>query len=158
MTADLLDAVVEFLRADSGVAAVVAGKTIKTVANTPAVFYTQLPRSFNDEMPFKAIVVSRASGPPDHGYLRVGHERVAVRCFGETYYEAHKVYEAAHEALKQLTPRDVELGTGGDSVRLYNAERDGGPIDMPDPDSPEWVSVWASYVVSAHEVAIPAAP
>lgn len=158
MSADLVDAIVEFLRADAGVAAAVAAKTIDGAANTPAVFYTRLPDSFNDDMPFACIVVSRGSGPSDRGYLRVGHERVDVRSYDATPYQARQVYGAAHDALKHLTPRDVELGSGGDSVRLFNAAREGGPIDMTDPDSPEWVSVWASYVVSAHETAIPAAP
>lgn len=154
MTADVLDALVVFLRADAGVIAAAEGKTIDGVADTPAVFYGELPASFVAQMPFACVTLTRSGrvpGPGDNSYLRVQRPRIDVRSYGASKFEANAVYEAAHEALKQLTPQVVALDAG--DVRLHNTVVSGGPIDLVDPET-KWPFVWSSYGVGAAEVAV----
>lgn len=132
---DVVAAVVTVLRADAGVA-------------INRVYYAELPQSEIANMPRQAIVVRKVGGfTSDRARVRYQKQRIDVKCYGETPYEAAEIELAVYDALKQMEPQDV------DTCRIWDAEVSSGAIDLREPDT-QWPLVFRSYVISAAEVAV----
>lgn len=136
MQPDAVVALVAYLRADTQVAALAAGR----------VYGAELPPQEAAQMPRKAVVVTAAgggtTGPGARSYLPLGTVRVDVRCYGETQYEAMKVWRAVHGALKRLgrCPQGEAL--------LHAAYEEAGPLQTREPEVgwPLVLSVWEALV------------
>lgn len=137
MIPDSLGAIVNFLKADAGVASLVGTR----------VFGGELPRAETDSMPRAAIVVRPAGGLGTFGqaFQEYGDRRVDVRCYGTTPSAADAVYRHVHPALKQLSR--VKQG----SVLLHWARPAGGPLTLRDQDT-DWPFTFCAWQVLAAEV------
>ena len=133
-----ITALVAFLKADSDVASEVAAK----------VFGAELPQSENVNMPQKCIVVA-GSGGPDNGRsrMRFNKIRIDIKGYGTTLENSWDVFNAAQQALKQMTR--TKQGT----ALLYDADVAGGPVQLRDNDL-DWPLVFGSFNVSIAEIAV----
>ncbi len=136
MHPDPVEALVVYLRADAEVAAMVVGR----------VYGAELPPQEAAQMPRKAVVVTAAgggaTGPGARSYLPLGTVRMDVRCYGETQYEAMKVWRAVHRALKRLG-RQVQ----GQAL-VHAVYEEAGPLQTREPEVgwPLVLSVWEALV------------
>lgn len=101
-------------------------------------------------MPRKLILVLSAGGAylsqANRSYMQVDARMKDVNCYGETPYEARKLWDAVNEALKGMR-RHLR----GDCL-LYSAVKIGGPTSLREPDS-KWPFTLSSYQVLAAETA-----
>ena len=137
---DPLTGIVSYLRGDVGLDALVDNR----------VYREELPRDRVVDMPEKCIVVTSSGRIPiglDSSYVRHGVVRIDLRCYGETFTEGRAVYWEANRALRELAPQDIV------GVRLYNTLLVGGPLALREADV-DWPMIWASYGVTASEVAV----
>jgi hypothetical protein len=132
-------ALIEFLKADSAVNTLTAGR----------IFGDELPANQIASMPRKCIVIEASGGAQSFGnaYQEYGDGRYDVRSYGETPYEAALVQRAIYRALKHLD-RGVHAG-----LLLHWAKRSGGPLSLRDPDT-SWPYRFESYQVLVGEVEI----
>jgi hypothetical protein len=118
MSRDVLTAVVDALKADASVTALVSTR----------VFAGELPPAEAEHMPRKAVVVQRVSGSTGiPGYMEVERGAIDCVCWGETIFEAEKLRQATRAVLKQLNRRTA-LGTLIHSLNPFggaNTSRDG---------------------------------
>jgi len=131
---DVVDAVQAYLAADSAVAAVVATR----------IWPAETPESESTSMPRACVVVRLAGGWPSINDAPIEHCDVDLTCYGSTPKEARTVYQAAHDAMRNMG-REVAAG-----VKLYSARRAGGPFQGREPDT-AWPMVWSSWAVLASE-------
>ena len=133
-----ITALVAFLKADTDVA-----NEVSTL-----VFGAELPQDQNSAMPQKCIVVA-GSGGPDNGRsrIRLNKIRIDIKGYGSTLENSWDVFNAAHQALKQMTR--TQQGT----VLLYDADVAGGPVPLRDNDL-DWPMVFGSFNVSIAEIAV----
>lgn len=136
---DPVAALVAFLRADTGIAALVGTR----------VFGGELDEAETKLMPRAAIVVDTGGGTQSIGsaYQEYGDARYDLRCYAKLPHSADALYRVAHRALKQMT-RQKRAG-----VLLHWARPAGGPISLRDGDT-DWPYVFASYQVLAAEVSV----
>ncbi len=141
MQPDAVAALVAYLRADAEVAGLVMGR----------VCGAELPPQEAAQMPRKAVVVAASGGssigPGARSYLPVGLMQVDVRCYGETQYEAMRVFRAVHGALKRLGRRPQ-----GEAL-LHAAYEGAGPLQTREPDV-GWPMVLAVWQLLVAEMAI----
>ncbi len=101
MSEDIVGAVVTFLKADAGVAALVATR----------VFGLELPAAEAASMPRKGVVVASSGGSSFAAGSFIDHDtqRLDLFSFGETLFEAGRVRSAVSDALRGL--RRGKIGT-----------------------------------------------
>lgn len=130
--ADLIGAIVAFLKADAALAALVGTR----------VFGGELPEGETANMPRRAIVVRKSGGVSRTGdsYLEHDTKRVDVFAYGATPYEASQVLETAALALRRLR-RSVHAG-----VLLHTAEQASGALPGREPTT-EWPREFQSFQV-----------
>lgn len=94
MNADPIAALVELMKADAGVAAVASTR----------VFGGELPAAEAASMPRGALVIVPAGGTSLTAGSDARHDtqRLDVMCYGATPYEAQRLRDAAHAALKPI--------------------------------------------------------
>lgn len=132
-----ISAVVAFLKADSGVAAVVSTR----------VFGGKLPQSESGNMPRAAIVVQRGGGGlRGTAYQKYSDVRADILCYGRNELEADNVFLAVQDALKQ-----IRSATAGDTI-LYSATLSAGGFTGTDPDT-DWPTCLSSWEVLTAEAA-----
>lgn len=138
MIEDLLAALVAYLRADAGVAAL-AGQRV---------YALELPPEEAANMPRHAVVLSPSGGfVPDYTHsLRLDSARVDVFSYGATPFEAMRLRRAVRAALRNL--ERVKQG----SVLIHWALPAGGFADERDPHV-RWPRVFESFSVLAAEQA-----
>jgi hypothetical protein len=134
---DVLAAVRTILLGDSAVNTLVSGR----------VFNVRLPDSQAQFMPRACIVLGRAGGRPDMGYMPVARQRIDMRCYGTDDPQAHAVFAAADPVLKQLRRRFI-----GNCV-VQNAMPEIGEIDFLEQEV-LWPVTMRSYLVTFNEVAV----
>jgi len=143
MLADILPAVLDYLRNDVDVTALVGTRVYGVEApNEP-------PFDANGNL-LRFVVVSPAGtglGWYQRSDVPISSDRYEVRCYGPSHYEALRVYRAVHPALRQMS-RHTRNG-----VQLFNAQQTGGPMSLRDPDA-HWPFVLAYYTIVASEVAV----
>ncbi len=132
-------AIVTFLKADATLAALVGTK----------VFGAELPNTETENMPQLCVVVSPAggSGPGSNSNLSFMSLRLDLKCYGTTPLTAWSVYLAVRDALKGLE------GSVKDTVLLYDASIEGGPINLRDADL-EWPLVLGTFNLRVSETAV----
>lgn len=131
---DVIPAVIAYLKADSGVAALAGAR----------VFGAEVPAREAQSMPRQALVVRYAGGMGVRDDVPIQTPRLDVWAYGATPGEASALYLAAHGALRTLA-RAVHAG-----ALLHSAIQGGGPISGRDPDT-HWPFVWGSWVITAGE-------
>lgn len=132
MSADVIAALVAFLKADSGVAALAGAR----------VFGLELPASEAVSMPRKAVVLQTSGGVrlTAGSYARHDTQRVDAFAYGETPFEAEALRRAVFDALKPLR-REVSAG-----VLIHWVEPAGGWSTLRDPDA-AWPAAFQSFQV-----------
>jgi len=98
MTA-IVEALVAYLKADAGVAALVGTD----------VYPVELPKDKVPDMPLEAIIVRAEGGESNTGTGPIIRLTVQIESTGGKYYQAGQVDEAAFSALRDLH-RDVASG------------------------------------------------
>lgn len=134
---DPLTGLIEFLKADTDLAALVSTR----------VFGAELPRNQVASMPRAAVVVQPAGG----GLMGLefqswGDIRVDVDCYGSTAFASWQVYLAAYRALKMMQ-REVVAG-----VLLHWAKPSARGNTARDPDT-DWPITLSSWQVLVSEIA-----
>lgn len=133
---DLMAALVTFIKADVTVNTLVAGR----------VYGGELPREQAELMPRKAIHVQRSGGVGgDSSYLDIASPRFDFFCYGETPFEAERVWRNLYAALKRMR-RNVTSG-----VLLHHASPAGGSLPLRDPDG-GWPINWQPFTVTFSEL------
>lgn len=127
-------ALVTYLAAQSGISDLVAAR----------VYGTELPKDDSVSMARKAIVIKRAGGIGEDSQLDVFKHRLDFTCYGETPFEADRVWRAVRTELRDLTRTIV--GT----VILYNATHSAGPFSLRDQPT-EWPMVVDTWLVKAQD-------
>lgn len=129
-----------FLLADAGIAALVGED----------VYANEIPDVEAESMPRKLVLISSAGGAylsqANRSFLPIDARMKDVRCYGETPYEARRLWDEVNEALKNMR-RHLR----GDCL-LYSATKIGGPTSLREPNV-EWPLTFASYQVLAAETA-----
>ena len=141
---DPLVAILTFLKADAGVAAIAATR----------VFGEEIPQDqvttvATGETILQTVVVRRSGAEPsvgDASRVKFSRPRFDVFSYGETPHRAAALDLACYEALKQMEP------TVQGTCRLHDAVLLSGPIAMREPDT-QWPLVWRSYAVAVAETA-----
>jgi hypothetical protein len=132
---DLVGAVVAFLKADGGVAALAGTR----------VYGGELPKSESatPPMPRAAAVVKEAGGGVlGQAYQEHGDVRLDVICYGATPYEASRLSGAVYTALKNL--KRVKIT--GVLIHWATASSKATGARDPDTDWPLSVSSWQVLV------------
>lgn len=126
---DAVTAIRDFLKADSGVAAIASTR----------VFGSDLPRVEADSMPRAAIVV-RPSGGGVMGVTGTGwsDHRVDIDCFGDTPYNAWLLHKAARAALRNMKSQVVGITL----VKWAKSSSEGTLARDPVTDWPTAMSSW----------------
>ncbi len=121
MSADVIDGLITFLKADAPLTALVGTR----------VFGLELPAAEAGEMPRTAVVVQPSGGSTltEGTYAPLTAQRVDVFSYGETPFEAERVRRAVFDALKALR-RAVNA-----SVLIHWCDPAGGFANLRDPDT-----------------------
>lgn len=137
---DELVGIVGFLLADAGVAGLVSTR----------VYGAELPDSVaaavnEDGMPPKCVLVQSVpfTSSLARGNVSAGVTMKDLKCYGETSYEARRVYIACRDALKGMTRVKVA------GVSLYAAVP-GASADMREPGS-NWPLCFSTFELLAAE-------
>lgn len=131
-------AIIAYLSADATVAALVSGR----------IWGDEMPPSEAVSMPRKCVIINTVG---QGGYGRESRSEIAVdmrmkdvRCYGETPYEARRIYDAVNLALKRLRRHLVTPPAGLGQVLLYSAVKVAGPTSRREPDT-EWPIAFGTY-------------
>jgi len=131
MSQDPLSAVITYL------------KTVTAVTNKTStrIFGQELPGSQVASMPQQAAVLATTGGLGTVGFTNYRGVRLDVRAYGETPKQAMDVHIVLDDALTgSMVNKDAN------DTRLYNAELEGGPLGLREPDT-NFPFVQASYVI-----------
>lgn len=131
---DILEAMIEILKADSGVIVLVNDR----------VYGEELPREEIVNMPRKNVVLVSAGGIEKTKTDTLVNRRFDVWCYGETMYEAAALDSVVFDAIKKIN-RIVICDT-----LIHSAGLSGGPTKFRDPDS-GWPAMIRSINVNADE-------
>lgn len=140
MIPDVIAAIVAFLLSKPSVTAVVGDR----------VYGAEAPRDLPGDgsgMPVRCVVVQASPGGYAgyrRSYIKAGHSRIDLRCYGPDPRGAMEVYRAIHPVLKQAG-RFVQDGT---LINSINQEI--GASALREPDT-LWPLVFTSYDVFAAE-------
>lgn len=138
---DVTLAIVDFLKADSAVQAMVGDSV-----DGYRVFGEELPGAQAASMPRKCVVIRRVSGTGGRGgSIELERGAVSVACFGETPLDAQSLRQTVANSLKYLF-REVVAGT-----LLHSLEPLDSPASYRDPDM-TWPYAVMSYQFLASEV------
>jgi hypothetical protein len=136
--ADPVGALMAFLAADAGVAALV---------DAAHVYGGGIEQDDTPGMPFAAVVVNPSGGyGGGEGFNEFGRNRIDTICHGSTLSESWQVYLAVHAALKHLSREVV------DGVLLHSAEPLSKGALGTDPET-QWPTTLASWRVLSAEIA-----
>ena len=107
------------------------------------VYGGKLPRSEGEHMPREAIVVRAAGGAGTFGggYMPTIDDRVDVRCYGATDWEAKQLSHAASRRLHRVDDAQTAYG------RVFWARRGGGATDVTETETgwPLTLTSWQVY-------------
>jgi|GEM_PF-6770845 len=124
---------------------ILEGTTEITDLTGSRIYGLEIPEAQHNGMPRKAIIIQPAGSPGrGNGYMRIGHTRVDIQTYGETYIEGMKVFRAVYERLKHLR-RETINGT-----LIHDILPVGGPLQIQDPVT-RWPFINSSYLVTMAE-------
>jgi hypothetical protein len=130
---DPLGAVLDYLKADEEVAALVSAR----------IYGHELPGKIAQGDPRYAIVGWYTAGDAD-AVVALQRPRIDVACYGPTALTATTLYWTVVECLKYR-----ERGSTSD-VLIHTIVQEGGPVQNRAPDN-HWPFVWSSWRVTAGE-------
>ncbi len=130
MSADIIDALITFLKADTPLAALVGTR----------VFGIELPIAEAALMPRTAVLLQPSGGSTlvEGSYVEHTAQRFDVFSYGETPFESEKVRRAVFDALKALQ-RSLNAG-----VLIHWCDPAGGFANLRDPDT-KWPINFQSF-------------
>ncbi len=131
---DPITALIAFFEADTAVNTLTGGR----------IHGVESPVTEADNQPRKMLVFRMMGGIPQ-GYVSLSVPRVDFECYGETPFQATRVWLAVLGALKKLA-RDVHNDT-----LLHLANQTAGPVQDRDLDT-HWPFVWSSWHVWVGEI------
>jgi len=137
MSADALEAVIEILKADAGVNALVSTR----------VFGNTLPEDEASTMPRKSVVLASSGGAwPTfaQGDSTLAAQRFDMVCYGENHYEAERVRRGVYDAMRGIN-RVLQSG-----VLVHWAQPAGGATAVRDSDA-NWAAMIQSWQVMFDE-------
>ena len=134
-TPDPFDALTDYLRSNSDVAALASAR----------IWPRELPASEAMSMPRGAIVLVPAGGLGGFDTVSLMSPRVDLTCYAASPKQAFMLYLAAFEALRALSRKTHA------HALLSSAIQGGGPIQSRDPDT-KWPFVWSSWTLFASTV------
>jgi hypothetical protein len=76
----------------------IAASPLRTLLGGDYVYWPELPANLSSSMPRKAVSF-RFAGGQTYPYLRAQSARLTVRCWGESAFEAMRVYRALYDRL-----------------------------------------------------------
>lgn len=124
----------------------IAASDLRTLLGGDYVYWPELPANLSDDMPRKAISF-RFGGGASNQYLRAQRVRLTLRCWGESSYEAMRVYRALYDRLHDSQGFIVgDVGFHG-----VNESVPGEPLEDPDTG---WPFVFAIYDVWVATVSV----
>lgn len=122
------------------------------------VFADELPGSLADEMPLAAIVINDAGlgsgggalNMSNNSYMPVTNSTKDLRCYGQTFAQARRVWGVAAGALKDLGLHGrEEIDVDGVGVLLYSATP-AAPATMREPQV-DWPLTFGTFNLLAAE-------
>jgi len=131
---DVIEALIGFLKADAGVAALASTRIYGAV----------LQRDEIKQMPRKTAVLRYAGGIEHNRFSPIAEPRVDIWSYGETDYEAGRLDRAIYDALKGLDRKTTN------NTLLHGVALSGGPLMMHDSET-EWPARVRSVTVYADE-------
>ena len=113
-------------------------------SGTPRIFGPPLGIPAGITAPCKFLIFGDDGGAasPD---VPVADVRITCYCYGATQSEAQSVFRALHAALHRAWDKRITLATGSVAV-LRSANKETGPVDMPEPEL-GWPRVVCAYRV-----------
>jgi hypothetical protein len=126
---DPITALVAFFEADTTVNTLTGGR----------IHGVESPVTEADNQPRKMLVFRSMGGIPQ-GYVDMSVPRIDFECYGETHFEAGRVWLAVQEALQDLA-RQIHSDT-----LLHLANQTAGPVQDRDLRT-HWPMVWSSWHV-----------
>jgi len=128
-----ITSLITYLKADSGVAALASTR----------VYGAEEPYNEATNQARYAVVIWPSGGRPEH-YVALQPIRVDIECYGATQLQAHTLYLAVYEAMKNIARED------NSNCLLHTATQSGGPLTNRAPET-HWPYTWSSWLVTAGE-------
>lgn len=132
---DLLEAVIEILKADPGIVEIVSDR----------IFGESLPRDEIEHMPRPVVVVQSAGGLERTGTGTTINRRFDIWCWAASDYEAARLDGVVYDAVKAISRYTTIKG-----CLVHSAGLSGGPTFLNDPDT-DWPAYVRSINVTADE-------
>ena len=141
MIQDPIVAIIDILKADAGIIALVATR----------VFGGELPRPEAVSMPRKAIAIQASGGgvfsTGANDFIEHSDARFDAFCYGETPFEAGKVRREVHDVLKQLKRQAIN------GILIHWVNPAGGFLTARDTDA-NWPIAFESFQMFFAERAV----
>ena len=134
---DGLGALVSYLKAQSAISALIGTR----------VYGLEVPKADATAMPRKCIVINNAGGIGQASDLDVYQWRLDFKCYGETAFEAVKVWRTLRTELRDLDKNVT------DSTVLYNALHSAGPFSFQDQPT-EWPVTLDTWLVKIQDTVV----
>lgn len=125
----------------------IAASPLRTLLGGDYVYWPELPANLSSSMPRKAVTFRFTGGLTDP-YLRTQYARLVVHCWGESSYEAMRVYRALYDRL-----HDSQNFIVGD-VGFHGAIEEVPGVPLEDPVT-HWPYVFAVYSVRVATIPVP---
>ncbi len=135
---DIPTALIVYLRAPS---------PLRTLLGGNYVYTPELPSSRAGDV---KSVVFKTTGGSTEPYLRAQDQRVAFRCYGESHYEAGRVYQALYDRLHSRQ----NLVVSGVGFHGFYEEVPGEALEDP---GTNWPFVFTVYSVRVATIPVPSA-
>lgn len=110
------------------------------------VFGARLPDSETSSMPRDCVIVRPAGGGATKGYMPTTAERVDIRVYSNSEYNAHQLSVQIARILHNLTTTSTSSG------KILWAKRSGGPFQSTESDT-KWPFGWSSWQVQGNWLA-----
>lgn len=134
---DGLGALVTYLKAQSAIISLIGTR----------VYGLEMPKADAASNPRKTIVITNAGGIGKDSDMDVFKWRLDFKCYGETPFEAEKVWRTLRPELRDLD-RNVTSST-----TLYNATHSAGPFYFRDQPT-EWPHIIDTWLVKIQDTVV----
>jgi len=131
---DLVGSLINILGSDSSVAALVGTQP------NDRIYGLELDVDESANMPRKSIVLNLAGGEGRHDYSDYSVKRIDVFSYGETPFEANKLYRTVFSVMKHVKRENSS------SVLVHRCSLESGGVFMRDPDT-DWSLILSTWSV-----------
>lgn len=134
---DAVGSLAAYLKAQSAISALLGDR----------VYGLEVPKADAESMPRKCIVINNAGGIGEASDLDVYQHRFDFKCYGETTFEAYKVWRTLRAELRDLTKNVTSATT------LYNAIPSAGPFSFRDQPT-HWPVTLDTWLVKIQDTVV----